>query len=266
LRNLKQAPLDLVATVYCRLPQPAEGRQEPSGAALGRILTEVLPRVRRRRLARFAEIQWGETASPEQYGRFLQSAAELGFGCRIHADQPGADAAVMLAAEHNVVSIDHLEHATPAAADLLGRSSTMATLLPSAAFRTGGRTAPARALIDAGVPVALATNFNPQHTPALNMQTVVSLACMSMGLTPAEAIAASTINGAHVLGCAGRVGSLEPGKWADILILNLSDYREMAGHFGMNLACLTLKRGACIYEEGSVPSRGAAILRPTSPV
>ena len=262
LRDLRQAPLDLISSFYCRLPEPDETSQKESEAILERVMTEILPRIRRRRLARFADIAWGDRTSIDQYRRYLHAAGELGFGSRIHADQPTADAAVMLAAEQNVVSIDHLEHATGAAVSLLAGSNTMATLLPCAGFRVGGRAAPARALIDAGVPLALATNFNPQHTPALNMQMVVSLACMQMGLTAAEAIVATTINGAHALGCAGRIGSLEPGKWADILVLNISDYRELAYQFGMNLAWLTLKRGACIYEEGTVASRSAATVRP----
>ena len=107
-------------------------------------------------------------------------------------------------------------------------------------------------MIEAGVPIALASNFNPQHTPTLNMQTVVALASMQFGLTVGEAISAATINGAHAAGCASRAGSLELGKAADLLILNISDYRELADQFGMNLVHLTMKRGAFIYKEGEV--------------
>jgi imidazolonepropionase len=138
----------------------------------------------------------------------------------------------------------------------------MATLLPSASFHSNGRSAPARALIDAGVAVALATNFNPYHTPTLNMQTAVALASLRMGMTAAEAISAATINGAYALGCAARVGSLEFGKSADVLILSVSDYRELALRFGTNMVHMTMKRGKIIYKEGEVPPLPAEDLRP----
>jgi imidazolonepropionase len=156
-----------------------------------------------------------------------------------------------------------LEYATADDAAVLGRSPTVATLLPAASFHRDARYAPARSLIDAGAAVALATNFNPQHTPTLNMQAVVQLACYRMGMTPAEAISAATINGAHALACADAVGSLEPGKSADVLILNISDYHELAHHFGMNLVHTTIKRGEIIWEEGKVAPRPIEHIRPS---
>jgi imidazolonepropionase len=131
----------------------------------------------------------------------------------------------------------------------------MATLLPAVSLHNGGYHAPARALIDSGAAIALATNFNPRHTPMLSMQAVVALACLRMGLTAAEAISAATINGAHALGSADRVGSLEPGKSADLLLLDVSDYRELARQFGANLVRLTMKRGKPIYRAGEVARR-----------
>ncbi len=135
---------------------------------------------------------------------------------------------------------------------MLAGSGTITTLLPSASFYTAAGNPPSRALIEAGVAIALGSNFHPEYSPTLNMQTVVALACMRLGLTPAEAITAATINGAHALGCAAATGSLEPGKSADVAILNISDYRDMASHFGTNLVNTTLKRGAVIYREGDV--------------
>ena len=128
----------------------------------------------------------------------------------------------------------------------------MATLLPSACFGGDGRDAPARALIDAGVAVALGSNFNPHHTQTLNMQAVVALACGRLGMTIEEAISAATINGAYALGCADKVGSLEPGKSADLLILNAGHYRDLEHSLGTNLVHLTMKRGKFIYKEGEV--------------
>jgi imidazolonepropionase len=94
------------------------------------------------------------------------------------------------------------------------------------------------------------------------MQTVVALACLEMGLTPEQAISAATINGAHALGCAGRIGSLEPGKAADAIILETPDYRELASQFGVNLVQLTIKNGRIIYKQGEVGPRAVADLRP----
>src|ERR1019366_3686904 len=137
--------------------------------------------------------------------------------------------------DNRVVSIDHLEHATASEVRQIADAGIMCTLLPSVSFGGDGREAPARALLDAGVAVALGSNFNPHHTPALNMQTVVALARGRLGMTIEEAICAATVNGAHALGCAERVGSLEPGKAADLLVLNASHYRDLEHSLGTNL-------------------------------
>jgi imidazolonepropionase len=247
---LQSHPVEIVPTFYLRLP--SAGYEDWAET----LLQEFLPKVRRRRLARFVDIDWQpDSERQEIYGRFLRAAGELGFGCKIHADQFCPGAAIKLAMEHSVTSIDHLEHATAADAAMLGRSQVMATLLPYASFCTGGRNAPGRAFVDAGVGIALGTNFNRTQTPTLNMQSVVALACMWLGLTPAEAISAVTINSAYALNSADHVGSLELGKSADVVMLNISNYEEVAHHFGMNLVHMTMKRGQVIYREGAVSRR-----------
>lgn len=255
LSALKRDPLDVVTTFLLRLPPNGSG-EEARQAAIESVSAELLPKIRRRRLARFADLVWdSEGTSPECFARYLRLARGLGFPCKIHADQRSPAAAIAAAVEHLVVSIDHLEHATEADVLPLGGSPTMVTLLPGVSFHNGGRHAPARALIDAGAALAFGTNFNPRHTPTLSMQAVVALACSQMGLTAAEAISAATINAAHALGCADRVGSLEPGKSADLLLLDVSDYRELARQFGVNLVHLTMKRGKLIYKAGEVARR-----------
>jgi imidazolonepropionase len=222
-----------------------------------------MPTLRRRHLAAFADVAWetGAEYLPTLL-RYLDVARELGFPRKVHAHQPDAASAIRAAIESLATTIDHIEWATPAEAIQLAGSSAMATLLPYSSFQTGGPGAPARALIDAGVPVALASNFNPLLSPAFNMQTVVALACLRMRMTPAEAISAATINGAHALGRGHRTGSLEPGKLADILVLDASDYQEIARRFGANLVHMTIKRGEIIYREGAVfGSRPAGPLR-----
>ena len=255
LSALKRDPLDVITTFLLRLPSDQRG-EEARRKALESVSVELLPKIRRRRLARFADLVWdSDEDSAECFARYLRLARTLGFACKIHADERSPAAAIAAAVEQLVVSIDHLEHATAAEAALLGGSSTLVTLLPAIGLDNGGRYAPARALIDSGAAVALATNFNPRHTPMPSMQAVVALACSRMGLTAAEAISSATINGAHALGCADRVGSLEPGKSADLLLLEVSDYRELARQFGANLVRLTMKRGKPIYKAGEVARR-----------
>src|SRR5262249_27475010 len=153
------------------------------------------------------------------------AARDLGFRCRIHADHQDPAVAIDMALRHGVISIDHLEHVSEAGAAMLAGSGIMVNLLPCASFH-GGQIAPARALIDKGVAVALGSNFNPQHTPTLNMQACISMACSRLGMSIEEAVTAVTLNSAHALGCGDRVGSIEPGKAADIVLLNTSDYRD----------------------------------------
>jgi imidazolonepropionase len=252
LAALKRDPLDVVPTFLLRLPASSEDRIDATSEA---VFRDVLPKLKRRRLAQFVDLVWeGGPGRQECLARFLGTARRLGFACKVHAGETAPRAAITAAVEQFAVSVDHLEHATAAEAPLLAGSCTTATLLPGAVFHGGGPSAPARALIDSGAAVALATNFNPRHTPTLNMQTVVALASMRLGLTAAEAISASTINGAHALGRADRTGSLEAGKLADVLILDASDYRDLAHDFGGNLVRRTMKRGEFIYTEGDVAS------------
>jgi imidazolonepropionase len=256
LSALKQDPVEVIPSFLFRLPPDQEGGCTFHVAAAW-VLDELLPKIRKRRVAHFADVAWD--CDPERhryFDRYLTIARELGFGCKIHADQLRPRAAMTTAVEHTVVSIDHLEYATESEAAILGSAGITATLLPCVSFRED-RNAPARALIDSGAAVALASNFNPQHTPTLNMQTVVALACLRMGMTAAEALSAATINGAHALGCAQRVGSLELGKSADLLMLNVTDYRDLADTFGTNVVHMTMKRGEVIYQEGAVAPRPA---------
>jgi imidazolonepropionase len=226
---------------------------ELSDEEAARIARELPPKIYRRGLALFADIWWeGNAARQEIYGHYLEAAAASGLGTKVHAEGPGAAAAVALAVGYRATSVDHLEHIREAQAVLLANVRTVATLLPAVVLSNGGPTPPARALIEAGAAVALASNFNPLLTPLLSMQTVVTLACMQLGMAPGEAISAATINGAHALGRGDRVGSLEPGKSADLLMLNVDDYREVTRHLGQNLVHLTFKRGKCIYREGTV--------------
>ncbi len=265
LAAVKKGLVEVVPTVLFRMPGAVRTDTPAADAVVDWYIHELLPKVRQRKLARFVDLAWEEDSQAHAcFQRYLQAASGLGFGCKMHADKEGPAAAIAMATENRAVSVDHLEHATAGDLANLTGGKTIATFLPFPCFQRRELSAPARSLIEAGVPVALASDFNPRHTPNLNMQTVVALACLQMGLTAAEAISAATINGAHALHCADRAGSLEPGKQADLLILNTADYREMEHHFGMNLVHLTMKRGEFIYKEGEVAKRQIEELRPAS--
>jgi imidazolonepropionase len=244
LAKLNGDPLDIVPTYLGAHIPPPEYRGK-ADAYIDWMAAEMMPQIRRRKLARFVDIYCDEGAfTLVQSRRYLEQACRLGFGVKIHAEQFARTGAARLAVELEAASADHLEQAGDEDIRALAQSNTIATLLPGSVFHLGLRTyAPARALIEAGAAVALATDFNPGTSPTYSMQMVLSLACTEMRMSPAEAIAAATINGAHALGCADRIGSLEPGKQADLLLLNVSDYRELPYYFGTNNVHATMKRG-----------------------
>ena len=247
---LNHDPLDVVPTFLGAHATPPEF-QGRSDEYIDWLRSELIPLVAQRKLARFADVYCDADAfSAAQARRYLQTARQHGLEARVHAGQFSNLGAVSLAVELGARSADHLEQSSAADVQLLARSAVMATLLPGSVFHLGlSRFAPARELIDAGAAVALATDFNPGTSPTCSMQMVVSLACAEMKMTPAEAISAATINGAHALGLASRTGTLEAGKQADFLILSASDYREIPYYFGINHVASTIKRGKLIYSE-----------------
>lgn len=253
LKRLSGTPVDIVPTYLGAHITPPEFANNPDGY-IDWINTKILPEVRRRSLARFADVYCEPGAfSVEQSRRYLEAASRCGFSLKVHADQFSGSGGARLAVELGAKSADHLENIAEQDIAMLARSKTMATMLPGSVFHLGlNRYAPARSLIDAGAAVALATDFNPGTSPTMSMPMVIALACAQMRMKPAEAIVASTINGAHALGRADRVGSLEAEKDADLIVLNVSDYREIPYHFGVNPIAMTMKRGEVVYREGNV--------------
>jgi imidazolonepropionase len=242
LAKLNGDPLDIVPTYLGAHIPPPEYRGK-ADAYIDWMAAEMLPQIRRRKLARFVDIYCDDSAfTLDQSRRYLDCARRLGFGLKIHAEQFARTGAARLAVELDAASADHLEQAGEEDIRALAQSNTIATLLPGSVFHLGLRTyAPARALIEAGAAVALATDFNPGTSPTYSMQMALSLACTEMRMSPAEAIAAATINGAHALRMADRKGSLEPGKDGDVLILNVQDYRELPYYFGANNVYMTIQ-------------------------
>jgi imidazolonepropionase len=253
MRDLDGKPLDIVPTYLGAHVTPPEFEGHPD-AYIDWTIQHMLPALHAERLARFVDVYCDVGAfSLGQSRRYLVAARDLGFGLRIHAEQFESTGAARLACSLGAVSADHLDQATERDAEALGDSPTIATLLPGSAFHLAlQRSAPARMLIAAGAAVALATDFNPGTSPTVNMTMVLGLACRMMHMTPAEAIVASTVNGACALGLLDRVGTLEPGKDADLIVLDAEDYRELPYWFGMNPIAVTIKRGQIVYERGLV--------------
>ena len=179
-----------------------------------------------------------------QSRQILTRAKELGFPLKIHADEFDNLGGASLAVELGAASADHLVKTSDADIAALGKSDTVAVALPCTPFGLAERDyTPANKILDAGGTLALATDCNPGTAWNESMQFAIALACRYMGLTPAQAIAASTINSAHAIRRAERVGSLEPGKLADMLILSVPDYRHLGYRFGTNLVKQVIKRG-----------------------
>ncbi len=174
----------------------------------------------------------------------LTAAQAQGMPLKLHADEFVAQGGVDLAVELGATSVDHLDVTPPAACLHLAASPTMAVVLPAVNFHLGSsRFANARALIEAGAAMALATDANPGSAPCLSQPLVMAIACRYQKLRPAEALNAITINAACALGLGDRIGSLEVGKQADLLLLKAPDYRHLAYWFGRNLVAQTIKRG-----------------------
>ena len=248
----REGPLELVATFLGAHVVPPKYQRRPQ-RYLELLVHRMIPTVASRDLAEFCDVFCDRGAfTPAQARLILTAARVCGMEPRLHAEQLARTGAARLAAQLHAVSADHLELVSRADIKKLAASPTICTLLPGAVFHLGKSTyAPARALIEAGAAVALATDFNPGTSPTVSMPMILSLACAQMRMTPAEAIAASTINGAHALRRADRLGSLETGKQADLAAFALSDYREIPYYFGTNLCRWTLKRGQAIYDADS---------------
>ncbi|HXM18027.1 MAG TPA: imidazolonepropionase [Candidatus Tumulicola sp.] len=206
------------------------------------LVTDFLPVVSDLGIARFADA-FCETGffSVEQSRRFLQACAAKGMGLRIHADELAASGGAKLAAQLHCTSADHLNYIGEDDIAALRESSTTAVLCPTTAEFLGlARRAPARALIEAGVPVALATDFNPGTSPCYSLQAVAHSARRSLHMSSPEVIAGLTLYPALSLGLGQKVGALAPGRLADLVVLDTPDYRELSYFFGGNLVRTTL--------------------------
>ena len=249
----EQHAIDIVSTFLGAHVVPEEFRGKADGAELyTTIVTEkMLPEVAAQDLAEFCDVFCDRGAfTRQQAKRILTEAKRHGLLPRLHAEQLSRTGATQLGVELGAASCDHLEQINSSDISALAGSLTAATLLPGCDFHLGWKNyAPARKLIDAGAIVALATDYNPGTSPTVSMPMILSLACTQLRMTPAEAIAAATINGAYALRREKIVGSIEVDKQADLAVFEVEDYREIPYYFGENRCWMTLKRGEIIYMQ-----------------
>ena len=233
----RQQPVRVVPTFLGAHVVPPEFKVAGPAAYADFLLREVLPELRGE--AEFVDIFCEEGAFPLDVSRhYLEQAQAMGFGLKIHAEQLHDLGGCEMAAGLGAVSIDHCDYLTPAAAARIAQQTqgrTVAVLLPLVPLFLRQETyAPGRAFIDAGLPVAVSTDFNPGSCPSKNLWLALSLACLKMGLTPTEAVAAATLNAAWAINRAADCGSLQPGKRADVLVLNLGSVAEIPYWLGEN--------------------------------
>lgn len=252
LRNLKSESAVSVVPTFLGAHQVPPEYAANRGEYVDLVAGRMIPEVASRGLAEFCDVFCDRGAfTVEEARKVLSAASAAGLGIRIHADQFSAFGGARLAAEMGAVSADHLEAVDAAGIDAMRDAGVVAVLLPgSTFFLDRDREAPARALIEGGVAVALATDFNPGSSMTHSMQMILTLACVRLKMTPAEALCAATINAACAVRRQGSAGSLEPGKAADILVLEAPNHRYVPYHFGGNLVRFVVKAGVVYRREG----------------
>ncbi len=211
------------------------------------ITEKMIPYIASRKLASFCDVFCERGYFDlEDTETILGKSQEFGMMGKLHADELTPLGGSTLAARIGCISADHLEHVSDEGINALSKSHTVATLLPGVSFYLNHGYAPARRLIDAGVPVALATDFNPGSCMSYNMPLMMTIACTHMHMTPEEAITASTLNAAAALNLSDHVGSIEVGRKADCVVLDIPEYRFLAYHFGENHVARVVKNGVVL--------------------
>ncbi|MEM3458006.1 MAG: imidazolonepropionase [Candidatus Bathyarchaeia archaeon] len=241
--------VNVVSTFLGAHAIPPEFRDNPNGY-VNLVVEDIIPKVAEKGLAEFCDVFCERGVfTLEQSRRILSAGKSHGLKPKVHADEMSMLGGAELAADVGAVSAEHLLFSSVEGIKAMAEKGVIAVLLPAAAFSLMmGRYADARLMIDSGVPVALATDFNP-NCLVENMQLVIAFACHFMRLTSAEAITAATINAAHAVCRAGEVGSLEVGKKADVVILDVPNHKFLGYHFGVNLVDKVIKNGRVVVDR-----------------
>jgi imidazolonepropionase len=255
----KAGPIEIVPTFLGAHAVPPEFRSRPDGteAYVRSVIEEQLPGIAAQGRARFCDVFCEEGAfTADQSRRILLAAFGLGLLPRLHADELVPSGGAELAAEIGAVSADHLAAPSEAGLAALAEAAAddravVATLLPATTwFLMKDHHAPARRFIELGIPVAIGTDFNPGTSPTASMPLAMTVACLSLGLTPDEALVAATINAAHAIGLGDEIGSLEDGKAADLVIWNVPTSRQIPYWPAADLVQTVVKRGRVVLDRG----------------
>ncbi|MGN0664859.1 MAG: imidazolonepropionase [Negativibacillus sp.] len=242
-------PVELVSTFMAAHAVPEEYKNNRE-AYIDQIINQMLPYVAEHKLAKYCDV-FCETGvfSAEESKRILLAAKELGLEAKIHADEIDPIGGSVLAGEISAVSAEHLIVCPPEGIASMAKGGTIACLLPATSFYLGATFAPARDMINAGVPVAVASDFNPGSTPNLSLQLAMNIACFKYRMTPEEVLTAATLNAAAAIGCADKVGTVECGKQADLLIWNAPNLNYIFYRYGNNQVDTVVKKGRIVKSK-----------------
>jgi imidazolonepropionase len=247
-------PLTLVPTFLGAHIVPREFHHD-RGAYIRLLCDELLPEIFRRQLAMYCDIFVEKGAFTVSEARqVLTAAKELGLGIKIHADQLSDGGGALLAAELGATSAEHLEYISAEGIQALAKAGVVAVSLPLASLYLRERYMPARQLLDAGVPVAVATDFNPGSAPSYHLPLALTLACLNQGMFPAEVLMGATTVAARALGQHKTIGSLQPGYQADFALIDAPDLNHWLYHFRDNACVGVVKKGVWVYrQQGKTP-------------
>jgi imidazolonepropionase len=248
-RVARTVPIEISPTLLGAHEIPDEYRDRRD-EYLRLVTDEMIPRAAREGLAEGCDVFCeSHVFSIDESRRVLVAAQRHGLVPRFHADQLTLSGGAELAVEIGAASADHLEQLDDGGVARIAASDVTAVLLPGSVFNLGlSKYAPARKLIEAGAKVVLATDFNPGSSPVASMQMVLTLACTQMRMRPSEAFVAATVNAAYALGRGHRIGTIEPGKQADLVVFDATDYRAVPCFFGVNHARLVVKNGEIVAD------------------
>ncbi|WP_217581807.1 imidazolonepropionase [Lysinibacillus sp. GbtcB16] len=230
------------------VPRDYKGREDEFVDVL---IHEMLPKVAELELAEFNDVFCEKGVfTPEQSERILEAGKDLGLTPKIHADEIEPYKGAELAAEVGAISAEHLLVASDEGIQKMAEAGTIAVLLPGTAFFLRAPFARGRLMIDEGVPVAISTDFNPGSSPTMSLPFIMNLACMHMGMTLEEVLTATTINAAYAVNRGEQIGSLEVDKKADVIILDVANYKQLQYFYGMNHTNTVIKNGQVVVQNG----------------
>jgi imidazolonepropionase len=251
----QQHVVDIVSTFMGAHAVPKKYKENPE-QYVELVTKEMIPKVAELGLAEFNDVFCEKGVfTPKQAKRILEIGKEFGLRPKIHADEIEPYGGAELAAEVGAISADHLLKTSEIGSYQMAKRGVVGVLLPGTAYFLMAGFANARKLIDKGVPVALATDFNPGSSPTASLPFIMNLGCLKMGMTPAEVIPAATINAAHAIGRGNEIGSIEVGKKGDITIFNVSNFMKLQYFYGINHTDTVIKNGQIVVKGGRLSDK-----------